>query len=221
MRHRRPDPLSRAGTPRMAPNTPLAGPVRGRPWKRRRCAPTIPTMRTDRPNSTDARPLYVRGQRNMTVYSATHRHTVRQRKMAPLAEKSQLRGHFRRWWQVLGSNQRRLSRRFYRPRIIRGGRPRRSRRPRGGSSATSGFPSPPANSLLSWTACSNDDHSGRSHRAKIRTPRSPRGQHGSSTRSGNDGHQPGTTGITLGHPARPGRPADRSARPTRHQGDTR
>ena len=74
------------------------------------------------------------------------------------------------------------------------------------SSATSGFPSPPANSLLSWTACSNDDHSGRSHRAKIRTPRSPRGQHGSSTRSGNDGHQPGTTGITLGHPARPAGP---------------
>jgi hypothetical protein len=24
-------------------------------------------------------------------------------------------GPFRRWWQVLGSNQRRLSRRFYRP----------------------------------------------------------------------------------------------------------
>ena len=29
-------------------------------------------------------------------------------------EKSQLAGRFRRWWQVLGSNQRRLSRRFYR-----------------------------------------------------------------------------------------------------------
>src|SRR5487761_275337 len=31
---------------------------------------------------------------------------------ARIAEKSQLAGHFRRWWQVLGSNQRRLSRRF-------------------------------------------------------------------------------------------------------------
>ena len=28
---------------------------------------------------------------------------------------SQFRGHFSWWWQVLGSNQRRLSRRFYRP----------------------------------------------------------------------------------------------------------
>ena len=34
---------------------------------------------------------------------------------ARLAENSQPAGRFRRWWQVLGSNQRRLSRRFYRP----------------------------------------------------------------------------------------------------------
>src|SRR5487761_1037564 len=32
---------------------------------------------------------------------------------ARIAENSQLAGRFRRWWQVLGSNQRRLSRRFY------------------------------------------------------------------------------------------------------------
>jgi hypothetical protein len=38
-----------------------------------------------------------------------------QRGNAPLHENSQLAGRFRRWWQVLGSNQRRLSRRFYRP----------------------------------------------------------------------------------------------------------
>src|SRR5216683_8105715 len=31
------------------------------------------------------------------------------------AGNTQLTGRFRRWWQVLGSNQRRLSRRFYRP----------------------------------------------------------------------------------------------------------
>jgi hypothetical protein len=30
-------------------------------------------------------------------------------------EASQLTGRFRRWWQVMDSNQRRLSRRFYRP----------------------------------------------------------------------------------------------------------
>ena len=75
--------------------------------------------------------------------TALHGDTTRDReKTARTPEKSQLAGRFRRWWQVLGSNQRRLSRRFYRPRIIRGGRPRRSRRPRGGSSATSGFRRP-------------------------------------------------------------------------------
>jgi len=45
-----------------------------RPWpsvKRRQCAPTVLTVRTDRPDSTDARPPCVRRQRNMTVYSAT------------------------------------------------------------------------------------------------------------------------------------------------------
>jgi hypothetical protein len=35
------------------------------------CTPTVVTVHTDRPCSTDARPLCVRGQRNMTIYSAT------------------------------------------------------------------------------------------------------------------------------------------------------
>ena len=35
------------------------------------CTPTVVTVHTDRPCSTDARPLCVRGQRNMTVHSAT------------------------------------------------------------------------------------------------------------------------------------------------------
>src|ERR1039457_1525461 len=35
---------------------------------------------------------------------------------ARVAENPQLAGRFRRWWQVMGSNQRRLSRRFYSPR---------------------------------------------------------------------------------------------------------
>ena len=52
-------------------NAPPAPPVRGRPWKRRRCPPTVLTVHTDRPNGTDARPLYVRGQRTTTCYSAT------------------------------------------------------------------------------------------------------------------------------------------------------
>jgi hypothetical protein len=41
-----------------------------------------------------------------------------QRGNAPLHENSQLAGRFRRWWQVLGSNQRRLSRRFYSPLLL-------------------------------------------------------------------------------------------------------
>jgi hypothetical protein len=45
-----------------------------RPWpsvETRRCAPTVLTACTDGPNSPDARPLYVRGQRNTTVDTAT------------------------------------------------------------------------------------------------------------------------------------------------------
>jgi hypothetical protein len=55
----------------LSQDTPLACHVRGRPWKSHWCAPTVVTVHTGRPNSPDARPLYVRGQRNMTVYSAT------------------------------------------------------------------------------------------------------------------------------------------------------
>src|SRR6202035_5544121 len=61
---------ARLGRSRQARTTPPIRPVRGRPWKRRRCTPTVRTVHTDRSNSTDARPLYVRGQRTTTVYSA-------------------------------------------------------------------------------------------------------------------------------------------------------
>jgi len=80
-----------------------------RPW------PSVkqPTVRTDRPSGPDA-------VRYTSVDTATHRLTVTNRdtgrdkkETARLAENSQLAGRFRRWWQVLGSNQRRLSRRFY------------------------------------------------------------------------------------------------------------
>jgi hypothetical protein len=59
--------------------------------------------------------------------------TPRDREETPhQRENSQLAGRFRRWWQVLGSNQRRLSRRFYSPILLpkacaadqRGRRPR-------------------------------------------------------------------------------------------------
>ena len=93
-----------AGT---APGRPFAGPVRGRPRKTN----GVP----DRATGTDA-------VRYTSVDTATHRPAVThpdtgrdKKETARLAENSQLAGRFRRWWQVLGSNQRRLSRRFYRP----------------------------------------------------------------------------------------------------------
>src|SRR6516165_662033 len=39
----------------------------------------------------------------------------RTRQDQPLTTSMQVRGCFHRWWQVMGSNHRRLSRRFYRP----------------------------------------------------------------------------------------------------------
>ena len=60
--------------------------------------------------------------RYMSVTTATHRPTVThpdtwrdKKETARRAAFPQPAGRFRRWWQVLGSNQRRLSRRFYRP----------------------------------------------------------------------------------------------------------
>ena len=48
--------------------------------------------------------------------TAAHHDTRRDKKeTARRAAFPQPGGRFRRWWQVLGSNQRRLSRRFYRP----------------------------------------------------------------------------------------------------------
>jgi hypothetical protein len=60
--------------------------------------------------------------RHMSVTTATQRltaahHETQRDKTEKTREAGypQLTGRFRRWWQVLGSNQRRLSRRFYRP----------------------------------------------------------------------------------------------------------
>src|SRR5271157_102459 len=58
----------------------------------------------------------------MYVHTAMHRPIVThpgtrrdKKETARRAAFPQPAGRFRRWWQVLGSNQRRLSRRFYRP----------------------------------------------------------------------------------------------------------
>jgi hypothetical protein len=55
----------------------------------------------------------------MQGLAAAH-HETRQHnsKKARETGNPQLTGRFRRWWQVLGSNQRRLSRRFYRPPLL-------------------------------------------------------------------------------------------------------
>ena len=80
-------------------------PVRGRPWK------------ADGAHRPSWRPDAVR---YTSVDTATQRSTALQgdtrrdkKETARVAENSQLAGRFPRWWQVLGSNQRRLSRRFY------------------------------------------------------------------------------------------------------------
>ena len=87
--------------------TSFNGPVRGRPWK----ADGVP----DRATGPDA-------VRYTSVHTATHQPTVtrhetqRDKKQnGPAGAFPQPGGRFRRWWQVLGSNQRRLSRRFYSP----------------------------------------------------------------------------------------------------------
>ena len=86
------------------------GPVRGRP-----CKADGPPHRS---HPTDA-------VRYVSVDTATQRPTALQgdtwrdrEETARLAESSQLAGRFPRVWQVLGSNQRRLSRRFYRPSLL-------------------------------------------------------------------------------------------------------
>ena len=82
-----------------------------RPW------PSVkqPTVRTDRDEGTN--PVRYASVDTATRRPAvTHRDTWRDKnKTAPTAAFPQPGGRFRRWWQVLGSNQRRLSRRFYRP----------------------------------------------------------------------------------------------------------
>ena len=95
---------------RRATDGPPRQPVRGRPWK------------ADGAHRPSWRPDAVR---YVSVDTATQGPTALQgdtrwdkKETARIAENSQLSGRFRRWWQVLGSNQRRLSRRFYRPPLL-------------------------------------------------------------------------------------------------------
>jgi hypothetical protein len=80
--------------------------VRGRPWKTggytdRPAARALSAMRPWMPQHSAQ-------QRDKVTHHGTE-------KNGPLAREFAASGRFCRWWQVLGSNQRRLSRRFYRP----------------------------------------------------------------------------------------------------------
>ena len=74
-----------------------------------------PTVHTDRPGGRTPSAMCPWTPRHNGP-TALQGDTRRDREeTARIAENSQLAGRFRIWWQVLGSNQRRLSRRFYRP----------------------------------------------------------------------------------------------------------
>ena len=81
----------------------------------RSCARSRNTSRPGRVHDRGRCPLYVRAQLDTVGLSWTQRDLAGQKTTAREAGKIQLTGCFRWWWQVLGSNQRRLSRRFYRP----------------------------------------------------------------------------------------------------------
>ena len=65
-----------------------------------------------RPDSVRHMSVTTATQGLTAAHDETRRHN---RKKARETGNPQLTGRFRRWWQVLGSNQRSLSRRFYRP----------------------------------------------------------------------------------------------------------
>ena len=99
---------------RMAPaphlgrdKAPFAGAVRGRPWK----ADGVPDRATG-PDDVRYTSVDTATPRRTVTHSDTRRD---KNENSPADAFPQPGGRFRRWWQVLGSNQRRLSRRFYRP----------------------------------------------------------------------------------------------------------
>ncbi len=94
-----------------------------RPTRRRTSSPNTPRAGHPHPIKRLRTPLPgPRPRPYVSVDPATQRSTARQgdtrrdrEETARIAAFPQPAGRFRRWWQVLGSNQRRLSRRFYRP----------------------------------------------------------------------------------------------------------
>jgi hypothetical protein len=68
----------------------------------------------DRWSGPERCPLYVRAQLETAGLTWTQLDITAPKAIDRETGKTQLTGYLRRWWQVLGSNQRRLSRRFYR-----------------------------------------------------------------------------------------------------------
>ena len=87
-------------------------------------SPRTPNIKSGGASGSANRSLRPESVRYMSVTTAMQRltaaHHETQRDHSKAAREpgyAQATGRFRRWWQVLGSNQRRLSRRFYRPPI--------------------------------------------------------------------------------------------------------
>jgi hypothetical protein len=88
-------------------------------------------------------------------------------------EISQLAGRFRSVWQVMGSNHRRLSRRFYRPLLLPGPRPLTST-----DNVRGAFSVPPPSAICPWTpnfwAHASTDGHGPAHGRLRTSPRTGR-----------------------------------------------
>ena len=119
-------------------NSDQAGPVRGAgsipaffkisPYRERGDSYSQPGIRPrNRVHDRGRCPLYVRAQPETAGLSWTQRDLTAPKATAREAAKAQLTGYLRRWWQVLGSNQRQAS--IHRVNRCVFGRVRRERRP--------------------------------------------------------------------------------------------
>ena len=89
--------MSNRNTPPVRPFVPIGGKL---------------TVYADHPGGTDA-VRYMSVDRSTPARGGTRCHMRDKAKTARIAEHSQPAGRFRRWWQVVDSNHRRRSRRFY------------------------------------------------------------------------------------------------------------
>ncbi len=123
--HQRTRPSRAPTAPGKPPELPADTRVARSTRRRTSCRDTPPALARavrGKPSGYTDRPTSTKPVRYASVDPATQRPTARQgdtrrdrAETARIAENSQLAGRLRRWWQVLGSNQRRLSRRFYSP----------------------------------------------------------------------------------------------------------